>query len=331
MIETIRKLAEAYGPSGHEDEVRALIHAEVEGLADEVTVDALGNLVAWKRSGRQNAPVVMLTAHMDEIGLMVTHIDEKGFLRFTNVGALYPITLVGNRVRFADGTIGTIGVELKEFKSTSVPGMDKLYVDVDSGSGKATVRVGDAACIDRTMIQRGSRLIAKSMDNRIGCAILIEVLRQTKKPACDAAFVFTVQEEVGRRGAYTATYGVNPDLGIAVDVTRTGDTPNGVLMEVDLGKGPASKIKDAGMIAAPEVVALMEAAARKAKVPVQREVLEGGTTDAASMQVTRAGVRSGCLSIPCRDVHTASETVDLNDVEGAGKQLATLVQSPVTV
>ncbi|GAB4474417.1 MAG: M42 family metallopeptidase [Anaerolineae bacterium] len=331
MIEIIRKLVESYGPSGHEDQTRAIILEEIKGLADEVSVDALGNVIAWKRSGKKNAPRVMLSAHMDEIGLMVTHVDEKGFLRFTNIGGLWPVTLIGSRVRFADGTIGTIGIDEKEFDRISARGMEKLFIDVSSGGGQHPIKVGDAAGMYREMEVRGDRLIAKSMDDRIGCAIQIEVMRALKKPANDAAFVFSVQEEVGLRGARTAAYGVDPLIGIALDVTRTGDTPNGLPMEVSLGKGPAIKIKDSGMLSSPEVITLLEKAAQKAKVPYQREVLLAGSTDAAAIQLARAGVRAGCLSIPCRYIHTTSETVDLNDVQNAVKLLVALLSEPVQV
>lgn len=330
MIETIKKLVEAYGPSGHEEQVRAIILGMIDGLADEISVDALGNVIAWRRSGKEGALKVMLSAHMDEIGVMVTHVDKNGFLRFTAIGGLFPNTLHGNRVRFADGTIGVIGTD-SDVAATSAPTLEQLFIDVSEGSAKHNIKVGDAAGLARDLVVRGERLIAKSMDDRIGCAVQIEVMRQLKDSPHDIAFVFSVQEEVGLRGARTASYTVDPDLAIAIDVTRTGDTPKGLKMAVELGKGPAIKVKDSGMLASPEVIALMERAAKRAGVPYQREVLERGSTDAASMQLTRAGVRAGCLSIPCRYVHTTSETVDLNDVQNGIKLLLTLLEGPITL
>ncbi len=328
MIETIRRLVESYGPSGHEDQTRAVVLAEIDGLADEVSVDALGNVIAWKRAGRKNAPRVMLSAHMDEIGLMVTHVDKDGYLRFTNIGGLFANTLHGNRVRFADGTIGTIGVDAEVAPGTA-PTLDQLFIDASTGDGDHGIRVGEAAGLHRELTVRGSRLIAKSMDDRIGCAVQVEVMRRLEKTPSDVAFVFSTQEEVGLRGARTAAYAVDPQIGIAIDVTRTGDTARGLKMAVALGKGPAIKIKDSGMLAAPEVVALMEEAARRTRTPAQREVLAAGTTDAASMQLVRAGVRAGCLSIPCRYIHTTSETVDLADVEGGVRLLTALLEKRV--
>jgi endoglucanase len=330
MIETIRKLVEAYGPSGHEEQIREIILAEIDGLYDEVQIDALGSIIAWKRSGKEDAPVVMLSAHMDEIGLIVSHVDKKGFLRFNSIGGLLSHTLAGQRVVFADGTIGVIATEERR---PSSPKMDKMYIDVSiNGDAEHNISVGDAAGLYRLLDVRGDRLIAKSMDDRIGCAVQIEVMRAVEglELPSDVAFVFSVQEEVGLRGARTAAHTVDPDIGIALDVTLTGDTPKADPMEVSLGKGPAIKIKDSGMLAAPEVVQLMVEAAEEAGVPYQREVLSGGTTDAAAMQLTKAGVRSGCLSIPCRYVHTTSETVDRGDVEHSVTLLATLLKNPIT-
>ena len=331
MIETIRKLVEAYGPSGHEDQIRSIILNEIGDLADEVIVDPMGSVIAYKNSGEDDAPVVMLSAHMDEIGVMITHVDEDGFLRFTNIGGLATNTLHGNRVRFEDGTVGVIGVEA-EVKSSSAPEMKQLFIDVSDSDGKeARFSVGDAAGFARDLEVRGDRLIAKSMDDRIGCAIQIEVMRRLESSPNTVAFVFSVQEEVGLRGARTAAYAVDPDIGIALDVTRTGCTPRGVKMEVELGKGPAIKIKDSGMLAAPEVIEVMEQAAERAGISTQREVLEAGSTDAAAMQLVRAGIRSGCLSIPCRYIHTTSETVDVNDVENAVRLLVELLGERVEV
>jgi putative aminopeptidase FrvX len=314
--ELIRKLVEAYGPSGFEEQIRAVIRAEVEGLADEVRVTPLGSLVAVRRgsgAGRR----ILLAAHMDEIGVMVTYVDEKGFLRFTPIGGISTLTCLGGRVVFADGTVGVIGIEKRE-DTTKVPKIEQLYADVGATSREGCpVRVGDAAVFVRPFAVQGGRLVAKAMDDRIGCAVLIEVMRKLGQTPNEVHFVFTTQEEVGLRGALTAAYGIEPDLAIAVDVTTTGDTPESRPMAVALGKGPAVKVQDGGMVAHPMVRDLLVQAAEKAKVAYQMEVLERGTTDAAAMQLVRSGVPSGCLSIPCRYVHTPSEMVDEGDVQGA--------------
>jgi len=319
-----KKMTEVYGPSGHEQAVRDLIREEIKGLVDEIRVDALGNLIARKKgAGATPRKKVMLAAHMDEIGVIVTHVDEKGFLRFASIGGVYPINLNGSRCRFANGVTGVFGREVKNTTSTEV-NLDKMFIDV--GARNATdspVGVGDAAGFWRDFTDLGDRIVSKAMDDRIGCVVLIETLKQLKKPVDDVYFVFTVQEEVGLRGATTSAFGVQPDLAIAVDVTGTGDTPEANRMAVDLGKGPAIKVKDSGMLAHPAVKNLLADAAKEAKIPYQFEVLVGGTTDAMAMQTSREGVPAGCLSIPTRYIHSPSEMVDFNDVQNAVKLLVT--------
>ena len=330
MKELIKKLTETYGPSGHEERIREVIRAEIEGLADEVRVDALGNLIALKR-GKGQGIKVMLAAHMDEIGIIVTHVDEKGFLRFAPVGGVRPLTLLGGRAVFADGTVGTFGMEKREpEEAKKIPTFDKLYLDVGAGDKESVpVKVGDVACFQRPFVAQGDRLIAKALDDRIGCAVLIQVMRDLKETPHDVYFVFSVQEEVGLRGATTSTYGIQPDLGISVDVTRTGDTPEAHPMAVSLGAGPAIKVKDGRMLAHPAVKDLLVRTAEELGIPYQLEVLERGTTDAAAIQISREGVPAGCLSIPCRYVHTPSEMVDYNDVANAVKLLVAVLSKPI--
>jgi endoglucanase len=321
-----RRITEAYGPSGYEQGVRDLIRDEIKGFADEVRVDALGNLIARKKgTGPTPRKKVMLAAHMDEIGVIVTHIDEKGFARFAPIGGVYPLTLFGQRCRFANGVVGVFGREVKDASATEVT-LNKLFIDVGATSkDDVPVSVGDPAGFWRDFSDLGSRIVSKAMDDRIGCVVLIEVLRQLKKSPHDVYFVFTVQEEVGLRGATTSAYGVQPDLAIAVDVTGTGDTPEANTMAVQLGKGPAVKVKDAGMLAHPAVKNLLAETAREAKIPYQFEVLTGGTTDAMAMQTTREGVPAGCLSVPTRYVHTPSEMIDFNDLQNSIKLLVAVL------
>ncbi|TET55545.1 MAG: M42 family peptidase [Anaerolineales bacterium] len=334
MRELVRKLVETYGPSGVEEQIRAAIRTEVEPLADELRVDPLGSLVVRKKGQGQRkggGKRILLAAHMDEIGVMVSYVDEKGFVRFTNIGGVYPLNCVGGRVVFGDGTVGVIGVEAKREDKNKVPEMEQLYIDVGGTSrDDCPVNVGDAAVFVRPFAARGSRWIAKAMDDRIGCAVLIETLRRLEKTPHDVYFVFSVQEETTHSGARTSAFGIEPDLAIAVDVTTTGDTPEAVPMAVELGKGPAVKVQDSGMIAHPMVRELLIERASKAKIPYQLEVLKRGTTDAAAMQLVRSGVPAGCLSIPCRYVHTPSEMVDEKDVENAVLLLLEVLRSAVT-
>jgi endoglucanase len=328
MNELIKKLVEAYGPSGFEGQMRELIRPEIEPLADEVSVDAMGNLIALKK-GDGSGLKVMVAAHMDEIGVMVTHITKKGFLRFTNIGGVFPHTLLGSRVQFADGTIGVVYSERLESNDKVNP-IDKHYIDIGAaGPEDSPIKVGQAAGFSRPFQAQGSRLTAKSMDDRIGCVVAIEAFKQLVSTPHDVYFAFCVQEEVGTRGAEIVANRINPDVGIAVDITPAGDVPESGRADVALGKGPAIKVKDSGMIAHYGLVQLMKKRAEEAGIPFQLEVLERGSTDARAMQIANAGTAAGCISIPCRYAHSQSETVDAGDVEGAVKLLLEILEKPI--
>jgi endoglucanase len=329
MKSLIQKLVETTGPSGYESQIRAVVRAEIEASADEVRVDALGNLIAVKGQLMPGGKKIMLSAHMDEIGLIATHIDDNGFVRFTTVGGVRRMTCVGGRVRFLNGTHGVIGQENPD-ERTKLPEFEQMFIDVGAASrAGCPVKVGDLAVFDRPFADYGERLVSKAMDDRIGVAILIETLRQVSQIPNQVFFVFSVQEEVGLRGATTAAFGLDPDVGVAVDVTATGDTPKGLKMTVGLGKGAAIKVRDGGMLSDPRVVDWMVRTAAQANIPYQLEVLEGGTTDARAIQLSRAGVPAGCVSIPCRYIHAPSEMVDFADVQSVVRLLTALVSQPI--
>jgi endoglucanase len=310
-----------------------VILKEVKKLADETRVDALGNLIVHKKpsAGAKNPKKIMLAAHMDEIGIIVSHLDKKGFVRFTNVGGTFGRYTLGARVRFLDGTPGVVGYDRLEQIDAILP-INKMFIDVGATSKEnCPVKVGDIAAFERPFIEMGDRLVAKSLDDRSGVVVLIETLRAIKSTPNDLYFVFTTQEEVGSRGAGTAAFGINPDIGIAVDVTPTGDTPSSLKMVMELGKGPCVKFRDVGMLSDPRVVDWMIKAAEKAKIPYQREVLLIGSTDASGMQISRAGVMTGALSIPVRYVHSASEMVDINDLKNSIKLLTVMLNKTVSI
>lgn len=326
MRELIKRLVEAYGPAGNENPVAQVIREEVAPYVDEIRTDALGNLIALKRG--DSSRKLMLAAHMDEIGVMVTHIDDKGFLRFYPVGGLSPFTLLGNRVLFENGAVGVFGAEkLDNPKDLSI---NKLFIDVGA-SNKAEalekVKIGDIAVIHREYTDLGKRLVSKAMDDRIACAVLIEALKRAKNLKYDVYAVFTSQEEVGLRGARVAAYGITPDLGIAIDVTRSGDTPESITMAVALGQGPTVKVRDSSLICTPAVRRFMEDIAKSQGIPYQLEVLEAGGTDAGAIQLTKGGIPAGVMSIPCRYIHTASEMVDYDDCENGVKLIAAIMES----
>lgn len=326
MHDTVKQLVELYGPTSREDNVAKYITETIEPFVDEVNTDALGNVIAIKR-GPANARKIMLAAHMDEIGVMVTDIDDNGFLRFSNVGGVSPFTLLGQRVRFADGTIGVFGQEklddIKELK------FNKMFIDIGATSrqqAEKKVSIGDIAVYHREFTLQGQRVIAKSLDNRIGCAVVIETARRLQASPHEVYFVFTTQEEVGLRGARTAAYSLDPDYGIAVDVTGTGDTPEAHRMAVSLGKGAAIKVKDSTVITHPMMKDLLVATAKANGIAYQMEVLEWGGTDAGPIHLTRSGVPTGAVSIPSRYIHTPSEMVDMGDVEECVKLLVAVLK-----
>jgi endoglucanase len=335
MKQLLQTLTETFAPSGYESAVREVIMNEIRPLVDEMRVDALGNLIARKGTRAENGKRVMVAAHMDEIGLIATHIDQHGFVRFTTVGAASPRYLPGGRVRFANGARGVIGAERAE-KANELSPVEKLFIDVGASSPQdCPVNVGDAAVFDYPFQEMGRRLAAKALDNRAGAAAAVETLRrlplrgQYGRGPNEVLVVFTAQEEVGARGAGVSAYGIDPEIGLSVDTTPAGDTPNATRREIALGRGPAIKVKDAHLLADPCIVDWMTRAAEGAGIPTQREVLAAGASDARAIQLTRAGVPTGGLCIPCRYGHSPSEMVDLDDLEHAVQLLAALLENPI--
>jgi endoglucanase len=330
MKELIQKLVATASPSGYEGRVREVIKAEIQPFATSVEVDALGNLIVTKGKKSAGGKRVMIAAHMDEIGLIATHIDKKGFVRFSNMGYVYARNCMAAHIAFMNGARGVINGDALD-DASKIHSLDQLFIDVGASSREdCPVHVGDVGVFERPLIDLGKRVISKALDDRIGCALMIAVLQQLKETVNELVFVFTTQEEVSTRGATTAAYRVDPDLGLAVDVTRTGDVPTGK-MEVDLGKGPAIKVKDSGMISDPRIVRWMTDTALKAGIPHQLEVLEGGTTDARAIQLARSGVLAGCLSIPTRYIHSPAEMIDMDDVENSLHLLIELLRNPIEI
>ena len=326
MKDLLKKLVEAFGPAGNESRIRDVIRKEVEGLVDEVTVDAMGNLIAIRRG---QGPRVMIAAHMDEIGVIVTHIDDEGFVRFSNMGGISPFMLIGQRVIFDNGTIGAFGMEkLDDMKDLK---LNKMFIDIgakDEASAREKVSIGDIGGFLREAHFQGDRVIAKSLDNRAGCAVLVKTLKELagREIPNQVYAVFTVQEELGLRGARTAAYGINPDVGFAVDVTGTGDTPEAPTMAVKLGEGPTIKVKDSVVLTHPRVRQFMADVAKKKGIPYQFEILERGGTDTGPIHLTREGVPSGAISVPTRYIHTPSEMADMNDIENAAKLFVAILE-----
>ncbi|MBA7608434.1 putative aminopeptidase YsdC [subsurface metagenome] len=327
MKSIIKKLTETFGPSGFEKSVRNVIRKEIRDHVDSIKSDKLGNLIAHiKGKGTK----VMLASHMDEIGVVTSYIDKNGFIRFSNVGGFFPVHSLTSRIIFENGRIGVIGEERRKSMSDPVE-MTKLYIDIgarDRKEAEKLVPIGTFGCYERGFEDIGKRIVAKALDDRIGCAVLIEVAKRLKrKVKNDTYLVFTVQEEVGLKGARTSAFGIDPDIGLAVDVTETGDTPEAKKMAVKLGAGAAIKIKDWGIVCDPKIVETLIRIARRNKIPYQFEILERGTTDATVIQLTKGGIPSAAVSIPSRYIHSASEIVDMDDVEAAVKLIVKFLKT----
>jgi putative aminopeptidase FrvX len=323
----LKKLLETYGPSGNEEKVRDIIREEIRDYVDELKTDKMGNLIAIKKASGKK---IMVASHMDEIGIIITGIDDKGFLRFSNVGGISPYISLGQRVMFSDGTLGVVGMEdLENIKDLK---LNKMYIDIGAQSKEEAakkINIGDMACFYQPMALLENNIVSKGLDNRIGCFIVIETLKQIQPSLNELYFVFTIQEELGIRGAKTAAYRLDPDLGIAVDVTSTGDTPKAKHMAVELGKGPAVKIMDKSLLSHPLMKKLMIDTAKDNQIPYQLEVLEFGGTDSGAIHLARGGVPSGALSIPCRYVHSPSEAASQKDVKNAIVLLTKILEKQI--
>lgn len=333
-MELVKRLCDTYGPSGREDNIRKIIESNIQKYCKKIEVDRLGNLIAHVRpkgagkAKRGNGDKIMFCAHMDEIGLIITHIDKNGFLRFTNVGGIFPERILFERVIFENGTIGVIGVETK--RETPKPAyLDNMFIDIGAKNkeeAQTMVRIGDIAAFYQQAVNINKRLSAKALGDRIGCYCLIETIKRIKSNKDDLYFVFSVQEEVGLRGARTGAYAITPKYAIAVDVTITGDIPESPKMDVSIGKGVAIKVKDSAFIGHPLINDKLVSYARKMKIPYQLEILERGTTDAAIIQIVKEGALSGVLSIPTRYVHSTNEVCDFADVEATIKLLTCICE-----
>ncbi len=308
-MELLKRLTECDAPSGCESGIMRLIEEEIKDYADEVYTDSLGNLIARKKG---NGKKVMFAAHADEIGVVVTYIDEKGFLRFSKVGDPTACDTVGRCVRFENGIVGTIGTEEDNEKRKC----DKMYIDIGATNRETAekcVSIGDmGAFIGGFYVQNG-KVIAKALDNRAGCYVLIEALKKVKSEN-DLYFVFTTQEEVGLRGARTATYAIAPDYAISVDIADSGDMPNAGKTAVALDKGACIKVMDYAVITHREVREKLIDLAEKNNVKYQLEIMMDGGTDAGVMQFARGGVKVGGISIPTRYYHTPAEVISISDL-----------------
>ncbi len=325
LIDILESLSQTHGPSGDEGGVRAKIEELARPYADEIITDTLGNLIVHKKGA---GPRTMLCAHMDSIGFIVTHIEKEGFLRVGRLGGIAPKEAAYASVRFKNGVRGVFVPEEKaDFGKLK---LDECFLDIgaeNEAEAKKLVQVGDTCVYDAPLRVQSGRVTGPYLDDRMACAVLLRALERIKTPACDLYLVFTVQEEVGLRGARTAAWWAEPEVGLAVDVTDVDDTPGSEKSGTTrLGGGAGVKVMDSSVICHPQVVARLEELAKAEGIPAQRDIMRGGGTDAGAIHTTRLGVKTGGVSIPCRYIHTPAETASLQDAEACVRLLTAFVE-----
>jgi tetrahedral aminopeptidase len=333
-LDVLKALVEVAGPSGREDRVRDIVRPELEASCNRVEQDSLGNLVGIRDGA--GGPRLMLAAHMDEIGLMVTHVDDRGFVRFIPLGGWDPRTLVGQRVmvrgrRDIPGVVGLRPVHLQdEAERGKAPKLDGMAIDLGLSGDEARelVRPGDTATRTRDLMELGAHLTGKSLDDRVGVFVMLEAMAQAKPAPCEVHAAATVQEEVGLRGARVAASRARPQIGVAIDTCPSDDGPGGSAdgPGARMGKGAAIRIADASALAAPALVDLLTTLAEERDIPHQFHVSNKGGTDTQSLQLAAEGCLASCISIPSRYVHSSVETCHPADIEACIALTVALVE-----
>ena len=320
MYSLIKKVVCCPGVSGNEKQIAALLEKEVAPFVDETYTDALGNLIAIKYGNLPDGErkKLLYCGHMDEIGFIVTYIEDNGFIRFAPIGGINFVAAAFSHVVFANGEKGILVPEAGT--QASALAADKCVVDIGASSAKEAarkVKIGDCFSLAHNLSKLGSnRAVGRPIDDRIGCAIMIETAKRLADNCPhDMYYVFSVQEEVGCRGARPAGFSIAPDIALAFDVTGTGDAQGSKPMAVKLGGGAAIKIKDGSVICSGEVVSKLQKLAKEQKITAQNEILLYGGTDTSVLQAAGVGAYAGCISIPSRYIHSGVEMIDLRDVD----------------
>lgn len=334
-VKLLAEICEVAGAPGYEERVREIVLREVKGLVDEVSVDNMGNVIAIKKGKERKK--VMVAAHMDEIGFMVTHIDDDGFVRFHTLGGFDPKTLTAQRViihgrKDLIGVMGSKPIHVMTAEERTKPAkITDFFIDLGLPKEEVVkyVEIGDVITRERHLIEMGDCVNCKSIDNRVSVFILIETLRELGDVPYDVYGVFTVQEEVGLRGALVASHAISPDFGFGLDTTIAYDVPGAKAEEkiTELGKGVAIKLMDTSSIADYRMVRYMKEVASNHNITWQPEVLTGGGTDTAGMQrMSKQGVIAGAVSIPTRHIHQVIEMANKNDIRGSIELLKNCLQ-----
>jgi len=330
----LKELSEACGVPSREGALRTIVQRELAPFVDSMSTDSMGNVIGFKKGS--GGPKVMIAAHMDEIGFIIKHIDDNGFVRLQPLGGFDPRQLFAQRVLVHPRVGAPVkGVLVYNTKPTHLlngdeanqpPKLDNFYVDLGM-EGKAVtdlLRVGDMVTLDRTLERCGNCYIGKSLDNRVGVFVMLEAMRKLGTHACDIYPVATTQEEIGLRGATTAAYTIQPDIGVALDTTLATDYPgmSGQDVVTRLGKGAGIKIMDSSLICHPKLVDHFVEIAIKNNIPHQMEILPRGGTDGGAIQRSRGGAVTITLSVPTRYIHTVNEMSHATDIQAVIDLLA---------
>jgi tetrahedral aminopeptidase len=340
LNEMLEKLSNACGVTGREEQVRQLLTKYLTPYVNEITVDRLDNVIAVKK-GKKDAPKIMLAAHMDEVGLMVKTISKEGYLQFTKIGGIDDRILPAQKVLVhgkkgaLPGIVGSKPPHIqKEDERKKIINYDEMFIDVGAVSrenvAEMGITIGNPVSFDIKYQNLGNDMVAgKAFDNRSGCVVMVEAMKLLQKSDCTIYAVGTVQEEVGLRGATTAAFSIEPDVGLALDVTVAGDVPGVKEFDtsVKLGKGPALSVSDSGLITHPKVLQWLMDTAEKEKIAFQLESGLLGSTDAARISLTRSGVPAGVISVPARYIHSPVGMVNLKDLENCAKLAAAAIQN----
>lgn len=326
IMELLTALHGCFGPSGQEGQTADKLAELARPLADEISTDTLGNLIVHKGGP---GPRILLSAHMDTIGLMVTHIEEGGFLRVGRIGGVDPREALGAPVRFRGGVRGVICEDdgLEDTKRE----MGHLYLDIGAKDGqeaKGWVQVGDVAVYDTALYQSGRAVMGPYLDNRLSCAVALKALELSQSGNNDLYVVFSVQEEVGTRGAGPAAFAIDPEYALVADVTIADDLPGSKhTCSSKCGGGAAIKVMDRSVICHPQVVERLKALAQEKGIAYQLDVMSDGGTDGGPIHKSRAGVLTGGVSVPCRYTHCPQEVAWLSDAEDCARLLAAFLDS----
>lgn len=330
MLNILKNINNCVSVSGREKTVSDKILSYIAPLTDKTWEDAMGNLIAVKYGKGENKKKIMLCAHMDEIGFMVTHIDDNGFVRITPIGGINFVSACFSYVISERGVKGVLvpdsGTKASDLKAENV------YIDIgakDKKDAEKKVKIGDTFVAEASVAKIGKKVCGRPMDDRIGCVVLIKIAEKLADIACenDIYFCFSVQEEVGVRGAKTAAFAIAPDYALAFDVTGTGDVPGAKPMECSVSGGAAIKIKDSSVICDRTVVDKLISIAKENDIKYQCEILTYGGTDTSSMQMAGAGSHAGAISIPTRYIHSNVEMIDMNDVSACVELAALFVNN----